>query len=89
MQFTNYWQQFEHTGRVEDYLKYLQSAEKEEPPAGAECKSPLVDCLNYLRSTEGTDFPNACCSSTSVDCRAEGCTDLNAREDGSCRNPCM
>lgn len=32
MQFTNYWQQFEHTGRVEDYL-------------------------NYLRSTEGTDFP--------------------------------
>lgn len=65
MQFTNYWQQFEHTGRVEDYLKYLQSAGKEEPPAGAECKSPLVDC------------------------RAEGCTDLNAREDGSCRNPCM
>ena len=41
MQFTNYWQQFEHTGRVEDYL-------------------------NYLRSTEGTDFPNACCSSTSA-----------------------
>ena len=65
MQFTNYWQQFEHTGRVEDYLKYLQSAEKEEPPAGAECKSCLPDC------------------------RAEGCTDLNAREDGSCRNPCM
>ena len=29
MQFTNYWQQFEHTGRVEDYLNYLQSAEKE------------------------------------------------------------
>ncbi len=28
MQFTNYWQQFEHTGRVEDYLKYLQSAER-------------------------------------------------------------
>ena len=51
MQFTNYWQQFEHTGRVEDYL-------------------------NYLRSTEGTDFPNACCSSTSVDCRAEGCESL-------------
>jgi hypothetical protein len=44
MQFTNYWQQFEHTGRVEDYLKYLQSAGKEEPLAGAECKSPLVDC---------------------------------------------
>lgn len=44
MQFTNYWQQFEHTGRVEDYLKYLQSAEKKEPLAGAECKSPLVDC---------------------------------------------
>ena len=44
MQFTNYWQQFEHTGRVEDYLKYLQSAEKEKPLAGAECKSSLVDC---------------------------------------------
>ena len=44
MQFTNYWQQFEHTGRVEDYLKYLQSAGKEKPLAGAECKSPLVDC---------------------------------------------
>ena len=43
MQFTNYWQQFEHTGRVEDYLKYLQSAEKEKPLAGAECKSPLMD----------------------------------------------
>ena len=40
MQFTNYWQQFEHTGRVEDYLKYLQSAGKEKPLAGAECKSP-------------------------------------------------
>ena len=26
MQFTNYWQQFEHTGRVEDYLNYLQNA---------------------------------------------------------------
>ena len=44
MQFTNYWQQFEHTGRVEDYLKCLQSAGKEKPLAGAECKSPLVDC---------------------------------------------
>ena len=44
MQFTNYWQQFVHTGRVEDYLKYLQSAEKEKPLAGEECKSPLVDC---------------------------------------------
>ena len=44
MQFTNYWQQCEHTGRVEDYLKYLQSAGKEKPLAGAECKSPLVDC---------------------------------------------
>ena len=44
MQFTNYWQQFEHTGRVEDHLKYLQSAGKEKPLAGAECKSPLVDC---------------------------------------------
>ena len=44
MQFTNYWQQFEHTGRVEDYLKYLQSAGKEKPLAGAECKSHLVDC---------------------------------------------
>ena len=41
MQFTNYWQQFEHTGRVEDYLKYLQSAGKEKPLAGAECKSPM------------------------------------------------
>lgn len=29
MQFANYWQQFEHTGRVEDYLSYLQSAERE------------------------------------------------------------
>ena len=29
MQFANYWQQFEHTGRVEDYLNYLQSAERE------------------------------------------------------------
>ena len=27
MQFTNYWQQFEHTGRVEDYLNYLRSTE--------------------------------------------------------------
>ena len=50
MQFTNYWQQFEHTGRVEDYLKYLQSAEKEKPLAGAECKSPLVDCRTEGRT---------------------------------------
>lgn len=40
MQFTNYWQQFEHTGRVEDYLKYLQSAEKEEPPLVRNVKAP-------------------------------------------------
>ncbi len=44
MRFTNYWQQFEHTGRVEDYLKYLQNAGKEELPSAVECKSPLVDC---------------------------------------------
>lgn len=44
MQFTNYWQQFEHTGRVEDYLKYLQSAGREESSAAAECECTLVDC---------------------------------------------
>ena len=27
MQLADYWQQFEHTGRVEDYLNYLQNAE--------------------------------------------------------------
>ena len=39
MQFTDYWQQFEHTGRVEDYLNYLQSAGKAVPPgkAGGGC----------------------------------------------------
>ena len=63
MQFTNYWQQFEHTGRVEDYLNYLQNAE----------------------NRSSSDMPDTCLP----DCRAEGCTDLNAREDGSCRNPCM
>ena len=31
MQFINYWQQFEHTGRVEDYLNYLQNAENGSP----------------------------------------------------------
>lgn len=36
MQFTNYWQQFTHTGRVEDYLNYLQNAEKESEPAVTE-----------------------------------------------------
>ena len=30
MQFTDYWQRFEHTGRVEDYLNYLRNAGKEE-----------------------------------------------------------
>ncbi len=64
MQFINYWQQFEHTGKVEDYLSYLQSVGKEKPPA-----------------TEGGRH--------AVDCRAEGCTDLDAGEGGSCRNPCM
>ena len=29
MQFTNDWQRFEHTGRVEDYLNYLHSAQKD------------------------------------------------------------
>ncbi len=43
MQFTNYWQQFEHTGRVEDYLNYLQSAGRTELPA-AGCGSTSVDC---------------------------------------------
>ena len=62
MQFINYWQQFEHTGRVEDYLNYLQSVGKEKPPA----------------AKGGT-----------VECRAEGCTDTDAGEGGSCRNPCM
>ena len=64
MQFTNYWQQFEHTGRVEDYLKYLQSAEKEKPLAGAECKSPLVDCRaegrTDLSAGEGGSCRNPC-----------------------------
>ena len=43
MQFTDYWQQFEHTGRVEDYLNYLQSAGKEDSPA-AVCGSSSGDC---------------------------------------------
>ena len=43
MQFTDYWQQFEHTGRVEDYLSYLQSAGKEVAPA-AGCGGHEVDC---------------------------------------------
>lgn len=42
MQFTDYWQQFEHTGRVEDYLNYLQSAGKEDSPAA--CGSSSGDC---------------------------------------------
>lgn len=60
MQFTNYWQQFEHTGRVEDYLKYLQSAEKEKPLAGAECKSPLVDCRAEGRTDLSTGEVGSC-----------------------------
>ena len=43
MQFTDYWQQFEHTGRVEDYLNYLQSAGREDSPAAA-CGSSSGDC---------------------------------------------
>ena len=60
MQFTNYWQQFEHTGRVEDYLKYLQSAEKEKPLAGAECKSPLVDCRAEGRTDQSAGEDGSC-----------------------------
>lgn len=63
MQFINYWQQFEHTGRVEDYLNYLQNADN------GRC----------------SDTPDTCLP----DCRAEGCTDPDAGEGGSCRNPCM
>lgn len=43
MQFTDYWQQFEHTGRVEDYLNYLQSAGKEDSST-AVCDSSSGDC---------------------------------------------
>lgn len=60
MQFTNYWQQFEHTGRVEDYLKYLQSAGKEKPLAGAECKSPLVDCRAERRTDLSAGEDGSC-----------------------------
>ena len=60
MQFTNYWQQFEHTGRVEDYLKYLQSAGKEKPLAGAECKSPLVDCRAEARTDLSAGEDGSC-----------------------------
>ena len=44
MQFTNYWQQFEHTGRVEDYLKYLQSAGRTDLSAGEDgsCRNPCM-----------------------------------------------
>lgn len=29
MQFSNYWQRFEHTGKVEDYLNYLYNTDRE------------------------------------------------------------
>ena len=32
MQFTNYWEQFEHTGKVEDYLNYLRDAVQNHNP---------------------------------------------------------
>ena len=51
MEFTNYWQQFEHTGRVEDYLNYLQSAE------GDRTSDALRDIRRENCRAEGrTDF---------------------------------
>ena len=32
MQGLNYWEQFEHTGRVEDYLSYLSSGKENTQP---------------------------------------------------------
>lgn len=51
MQFTDYWQQFEHTGRVEDYLNYLHSVGKEDF-SGTTCEGFCVDC----RTEEHTAF---------------------------------
>ena len=51
MQFINYWQQFEHTGRVEDYLKYLQRTGREELSSAA-CDSGPGDC----RAEENADL---------------------------------
>ena len=65
MQFTNYWQQFEHTGRVEDYLNYLRSTERD--------RSFPMRAVAAPQWTAGRKDVQTC----------------TAREDGSCRNPCM
>ena len=60
MQFTNYWQQFEHTGRVEDYLKFLQWAGKEEARGGAVCIRPLVYCIAEGRTDLSAGEDGSC-----------------------------
>ena len=51
MQFSNYWQQFEHTGRVEDYLSYLYHTDKK---AGTDMGKD--SCLEDCRAQGGTDL---------------------------------
>lgn len=46
MQLTNYWKQFEHTGRVEDYLKYRQENTVEQASAL---------CREHCTAAERTD----------------------------------
>ena len=53
MQFVSYWQQFEHTGRVEDYLSYLQSAENSNSAAVKD-----GTCRENCRA-EGSTVPDA------------------------------
>lgn len=36
MQTLNYWKQFEHTGKVEDYLSYVSEHTEVRPLAGAD-----------------------------------------------------
>ncbi len=51
MQFSNYWQQFEHTGRVEDYLSYLYHTAKE---TGTD--TVRDSCQEDCRAQGGTDL---------------------------------
>ena len=60
MQFSNYWQQFEHTGRVEDYLKYLYHTD-DKTGADATGSSCLEDCSRAQGSTDLTAGEDESC----------------------------
>lgn len=57
MQTQNYWQQFESTGRIEDYLSYRASYSRQSGTGSAGCKSDYRETLGRDAADVAPDAP--------------------------------